>query len=120
MSASEMLALLAYLGDLVPQGDEYWDLYVLLHQIVFILLDSMFSKNTVEYLKTLIQEYHELFGKLFGVPLKPKHHFLLHYPDLIMRAAPVKYTWSMRYEAYHKLLKSTANSVTSRKNILLQ
>lgn len=51
--------------------------------------------------------------------LKPKHHFLAHYPLLISKIGPVRYLWSMRYEAFHKILKSTANSITSRKNILL-
>lgn len=123
ISASEMLALCYYLGiligDLVPEGDKCWDLYILLHQILQILLDTIFSTDTLSHLTVLIQEHHELFCELFETPLKPKHHFLLHYPTIISKVGPLRYLWSMRFEGFHKILKSTANSVTSRKNILL-
>lgn len=123
ISASEMLALCYYLGiligDLVPIGDKCWDLYILLHQILQILLDTIFSTDTLSHLTVLIQEHHELFCELFETPLKPKHHFLLHYPTIISKVGPLRYLWSMRFEGFHKILKSTANSVTSRKNILL-
>jgi hypothetical protein len=42
MSASEMLAFVSYfgilVGDLVPEDDECWQLYINLHQILYILL----------------------------------------------------------------------------------
>lgn len=73
----------------------------------------------IDYLQVLIEEHHMLFCELFMEPLKPKFHFLLHYPRLIRDIGPPRCIWSMRYEAYHKFLKSTANSTTSRKNLLL-
>lgn len=68
-------------------------------------------------LKTLIYNHHELYLKLFNVNLKPKHHHLVHYPYIIQMSGPVSLFWSMRFEAKHKELKDTANSITSRKNI---
>lgn len=123
MSASEMLALISYLGiiigDLIPEDDTCWEIYILLHQILMLLLDAIFSHDSLNYLKIIIEEHHDLFCQHSGMTLKPKHHFLVHYPSLISKIGPVRFLWSMRYEAFHKLLKSTANSITSRKNILL-
>lgn len=104
---------------MVPKGDKCCDLYILLHQILRILLDTIYSTERLGYLTVLIQEHRELYCELFKIPLKPKHHLLLHYPDLIAKIGPLRYLWSMRFEGFHQILKSTANSVTSRKNILL-
>jgi hypothetical protein len=122
MSASEMLAFVSYfgilVGDLVPEDDECWQLYVNLHQILYILLSRVISKNTIQHLAHLIEEHHTLHCNLFAETLKPKHHMLLHYPNFILNAGPPRYLWAMRYEAFHKILKSSASVVTSRKNIL--
>lgn len=123
MSASEMLSFFSYfgilVGDLVPENDECWQLYINLHQILHILLSRVISKNTVQHLTYLIEEHHTLYCRLFSDTLKPKHHILLHYPNFILSAGPPRYLWSMRYEAFHKWFKSSANVVTSRKNILV-
>lgn len=123
MSASEMLALFSYfsvlVGDLIPENDSCWELYVILHQIMQIFLSRVISVQTLDYLRVLIQEHHEMYCQLFEETLKPKHHFLIHYPRIILKLGPVRYLWSMRYEALHKILKSTASSVTTRKNIIL-
>lgn len=123
MSASEMLAFVAYfgviIGDLIPVEDECWELYVILHQILYILLSRVISRNTVLHLSYLIEQHHTLYLNLFEDTLKPKHHIIVHYPSFILNAGPPRYLWSMRYEAFHKILKNTAHAVTSRKNILL-
>uniref|UniRef100_A0A1Y1N501 C2H2-type domain-containing protein n=1 Tax=Photinus pyralis TaxID=7054 RepID=A0A1Y1N501_PHOPY len=123
MSASQMLGFFSYFGiliaDLVPEKDSCWELYTILYQIIDILLSRIISKQTIEYLEILIVEHHRLYCELFDQTLKPKHHFMIHYPTVILNLGPLRHIWSMRYEAFHKVLKSTANSVTSRKNILL-
>jgi len=51
--------------------------------------------------------------------LKPKHHHMVHYLFIIEKSGgPLSLFWSMRFEAKHKELKDTANSITSRKNIV--
>ncbi|XP_031359139.1 uncharacterized protein LOC116182736 [Photinus pyralis] len=123
MSASEMLAFVTYfgmiVGDLIPQDDEVWLFYLLTNEIVNILFSKTISKKTVVYLQTLLEEHHVLYSELFNTTLKPKHHILLHYPSLILNIGLPTNLWTMRFEGYHKILKSIANSITSRKNILL-
>lgn len=67
-------------------------------------------------LEKLISEHHELYLSLFKEKLKPKHHFLIHYPRIILRMGPLKKLSCMRFEAKHKELKQNAKVVTSRRN----
>lgn len=69
-----------------------------------------------DYLEILIEEHHNLYINLFG-DLKPKHHFLVHYPNLMRKIGPLKYVSSMRYEARHRQLKINASVVKSRVNM---
>lgn len=122
MTASEMLCFSKYLGliigDLIPSSSQAWSLYLLLKQILDITLSKSVRPGDAILLKTLISDHHELYLKLFNVHLKPKHHHMVHYPFIIEKSGPLSLFWSMRFEAKHKELKDTANSITSRKNIV--
>lgn len=65
--------------------------------------------------ENIIREHHLLYVKLYGF-LKPKHHFLVHYPTAIKKCGPLKYLWCMRFEAKHKESKMYFNNITSRVN----
>jgi hypothetical protein len=120
-SASEMLVLVRYfgllVGDLVPENDEVWKLYTLLREIMDILLSPIIQRQSCQFLKTLITEHHQLYISLSGSHLKPKFHFLLHYPSLIEKFGPLVKIWSMRYEAKHRISKVSASINSSRRNI---
>lgn len=121
MSASETLCFSRHLGvmigDLVPVDSEIWQLYLLLRKIIEIVtLKSIQPEHTI-LLTTLITEHHQLYLKLFNINLKPKHHYLLHYPYIMRKVGQVSHLWSMRYESKYRESKSTANSINSRKNI---
>lgn len=122
ISASEMLSLTVYfgilIGDLVSSDEPAWRLYILLFEIMEILLGDCFTQANLEYLSFLIREHHIMFQELFNETLKPKYHIMLHYPDIILKIGPPRRIWSMRYEAFHKFLKSVVNGTTSRRNIL--
>lgn len=49
-------------------------------------------------------------------PLKPKHHYLLHYPRVMMKMGPLRYVSAIRFEAKHREIKQNAKIVTSRRN----
>jgi len=73
----------------------------------------------LKYLKYLISEHHDMYLSLFN-SLKPKHHFLLHYPNIILKTGPLIYLSCMRFEAKHKERNiKNANNVQSRKNLHL-
>lgn len=75
------------IGDKVENSeDEVWQLTLQLKDIVDLICAQKISSSQVAYLDILIQEYLELRKSLFPEsPLKPKHHFLRHYPALILK-----------------------------------
>ncbi|XP_063380452.1 uncharacterized protein LOC134675033 [Cydia fagiglandana] len=123
MSASEMMLFVhifpLLVGDLIPEDDEVWQFFLTLLEIIDILLCRDIDNSTLLYLEALISEHHESYVKLFHDTLKPKHHFMVHYPHVIKQVGPLRLIWCMRFEAKHKQLKRTASLITSRKNLPL-
>ncbi|KMQ88400.1 hypothetical protein RF55_12125, partial [Lasius niger] len=64
------------IGDLVPEVEEVWQLYIRFIQILDIVTAPFVDTNLTTYLATLIAEHHELYCKLFSKTLKPKHHIM--------------------------------------------
>lgn len=122
MSASEMLCFSLYfgilVGDLVPENDCSWEFYLVIREMLELLLSRSFTKDNLEKLGILIKKHNGLFIELFNESLKPKHHIILHYPEIISQVGPLRNIWCMRFEAYHKNLKSTVSATTCRKNLL--
>lgn len=87
MSAAEMLCFVRYfgvmIGDLVPENDEHWKLFLYLRKIFDILLSPRILISHIKYLVYLIEKHHQLYIQLFGT-LKPKYHFLIHYPRILL------------------------------------
>lgn len=97
------------IGDLIPRSNKPWKLVCLLIQIVLPENNS----EDIDNLKTLIKEHNALYIKLYG-DLKPKHHFLVHYPSLIRKCGPPKFIWSFRFEANkHQSSKAYSSNTTS-------
>lgn len=90
-----------------------------MREMLELMLCRSFTKDRIQYLETMIEEHHRLVSELFKEPLKPKIHNILHYPEIISKIGPLRNIWCMKFEAYHKLLKSTINATTCHKNILL-
>ena len=88
------------IGDCIPESDEYWDLYLHLKSVGEIINLRYFNKDFIDFLKTLITEHHELYVELFGEKLKPKFHFLLHYPRITIHN--IKYQPSMLITTRYK------------------
>jgi len=122
-SASEMKLLLENLGfiigDLIPENNKAWDLYLTLREIHCILLKTYITNDRIELLKSLIAKHHNLYLEIFEEPLKSKFHFLVHYPSIIENNSPIYAISCLRFEAKHKEFKEYARNVRSRKNICL-
>lgn len=106
-------------GDLIPDEDEVWSFYLVLLKIIDILLSYKFTESTISYLKQLIIQHNSLYLRLFNDTLKPKHHFLIHYPTVIQHSGPPRHYWCFRFEGKHRELKMYARSTSSRRNITL-
>ncbi|KYN28190.1 hypothetical protein ALC57_02390 [Trachymyrmex cornetzi] len=122
MSALEMLFFVRHfglmIGDLLPEGEEVWQLYIRLVQILDIVTAPFVDKDLTTYLATLIAEHHGLYCKLFVESLKPKYHFMIHYPRIMNLIGPLIHVWSMRMEGKHRpVIKQVAKATNCRKNL---
>jgi len=108
------------IGDLVPEVEEVWQLYIRFVQILDIITAPFVDTDLTMYLATLIAEHHELYCKLFSKTLKPKHHIMIHYPRIMNSIGPLIHVWSMRMEGKHRpVIKQVAKATTCRKNLPL-
>lgn len=124
MSASEMMFFVRHfgviIGDLVPEHDEAWRLYIILAEIIDIVTAPNVRRQLTEYLSTLIAEHHELYCIVSNTNLKPKHHFMVHYPRIMNLTGPLINVWSMRLEGKHRsVIKRVADNMSCRKNLPL-
>ena len=56
-----------------------------------------------------IEEYLEARTSLFPeAPLRPKHHYLTHYPQHILQFGPLIRVWTLRFESKHSYFKKCA------------
>ena len=121
VTSSEMRSLIHYfpliVGSLVPRNDKVWEYCRTLIMLVDMCLKRSFTEVEIDKLKETISMHHELYKQLFKQDLKPKHHFVVHYPNLIRTSGPIETMMCFRNEAMHKNFKQYANVITSRKNI---
>ena len=121
MSASEMkrfvLSACLIFGDLIPIGDPFWELYILMRRITILCLKSIISQNDNHELKELIRKHHALFLKLTGTTLKAKYHNLLHYPLVASIVGPLSQLSTIRFEAKHRPLKQGAQTSSNKINL---
>lgn len=123
-SASGMATLLRYFPlivyGLIPEDDIYWPLFLALRDVVDLVMAKVCSlPDYSELLESLVCHLNTLFIELSGGPLRPKFHFLVHYPRALAKFGPLSRISSMRFEGKHRLFKSAANVTAGRVNITL-
>lgn len=96
--------------DKVPDPeDDAWQLMLQLKDITDRICAQIMSLSQLAYLDIVIQEYLDSRKCLFPeIPLKPKHHFLRHYPALILKFGPLR-LWTMRFESKHSYSRHLKN-----------
>lgn len=107
------------IGTDVPRDDSVYKFLLLSVKLIDLLVKTCFDENDLAELTTLIEQHNNLFITIFKQALKPKYHFLVHYPTIIRRCGPLKFLWCFRFEAQHQLHKQYARNITSRLNIPL-
>uniref|UniRef100_A0A147BPB1 Uncharacterized protein n=1 Tax=Ixodes ricinus TaxID=34613 RepID=A0A147BPB1_IXORI len=102
----------------IPEGNEHWEVYLLLREVVDIVLADELPAQSLSYLEVKIQEFLRAFVACYpSVQLIPKLHYLIHYPRMISLFGPLKQVWCMRFEAKHQYFKNIAARVKNYKNI---
>lgn len=109
-----------FVGDKIvnPTENEVWQLVLLLRQIVELICAPAISTDQVAYLQVLIDEYIHFRRVTFpDFPLKPKHHYICHYPELIVHFGPLIRLWTLRFESKHSYFKECARKLHNFKNL---
>lgn len=123
MSASQSLCFTIYfsiiIGDLIPRTDEVWSFYVTFVRLLDLLTQNTLTLSDIDIIAELVIKNNESYVTLFGATLKPKQHFMLHYPQLIKKIGPLKKLYAMKQEMYHKQLKRYVNQTCNRRNLPL-
>ena len=74
--------------------------FCILYDVIDLITKSRISQQDITYLRQLIKEHNELYVTLFNEGLKPKFHFIIHYPTCIESIGPLKYLSCEKYEAF--------------------
>ncbi|XP_076037551.1 uncharacterized protein LOC143022999 [Oratosquilla oratoria] len=108
-----------YIGDLVKDtNDEDWQLYLKLKLIVELVCAPAIAQGQIVFLASLIEDYIDYRATIFpNINLRPKHHFLCHYPELIVRFGPLIRLWTMRFESKHSYFKKCGRGLHNLKNL---
>jgi hypothetical protein len=95
------------IGDKICEvSDEVWQLLLLLVRITAMICAPKVSVGQIACMQLLIEEYLEARYNMFPeVKMRPKHHYLSHYPALTLKFGPLIRVWTMRFEAKHAYFK---------------
>ena len=108
------------IGDRIkdPVNDEVWVLCLKLREIVELACAPKVSSNQIAHLKVLTEDYLDMRHDLFpNQPITPKHHYLSHYPKLILQFGPLIRLWTLRFESKHTYFKQCARKLHNFKNL---
>ena len=108
------------IGDRIedPLNNQVWQLCLQLRNIVDLICAPRISVGQVADLRILTEEYLHDRKELFpNDPLKPKHHYVAHYPELILQFGPLIRLWTLRFESKHTYFKQCARKLHNFKNL---
>jgi len=72
----------------------------------------------IVHLQYLIADYLHLRLSAFpNFPLRPKHHYLTHYPWAILHFGPLSYSSTLRFESKHSYFKRTIRNTKNFVNL---
>lgn len=87
----------------VPEGDYTWEILMLLKDIIGLVVAPRHTEETLHFMECKLTEHRRLLqSTLPGFWLKPKHHYLEHYPYLVRKFGPLCDVWTMHFEGKHK------------------
>ena len=106
-------------GSNVPEGDDTWAILMDLKEIVQMVLSTSFTEESIQYMQSKISDHRQALQAMFpDFRLKPKHHYIEHYPELTKCYGPLVHLWTMRFEGKHSFFKKVIHDTQNFKNVL--
>lgn len=79
---------------------------MLLKDILELAVSFQFTEDSIQFLDCKISEHRALLREVFpNFKLRPKHHHIEHYPQLMRMYGPLRNVWTIRFEGKHKFFK---------------
>lgn len=120
-NASQSLCLFINLpfifADIKEKLEPIWIGVESLLKCVEIIYSKEISEDDINQLEILIELHLNWFLNTFNTHLRPKHHFLTHYPDAIRRMGPLIYYWMMRVDSKHQFFTRVAKNTNNFVNL---
>ena len=125
MKAMQYWTFLKYLplilGRFVASDNKNWHFLLHLSHVVDLIFAPKFTTDMITYLRSVVEdhltEYISLYGNQGAVKLRPKHHFLVHLPTIILKCGPLIGMSCLRYELKNSFFKRSAHIVCNFNNI---
>lgn len=116
-----LMLLPLFIGDKVQDfEDDVWIFLVTMTELVEIVCAPEIHISNISYLSYLIEEYISLRINLFpDVKIRPKHHYMTHYPDMILDFGPLIKVCTLRFESKHTYFKRAMRNLKCYKNVTL-
>ena len=115
-TAAETWAFFRYLplavGEVVPKDNKVWKMFINLQEIVDLVMAPKHTLASLDYYEELYAYFLKHFKKLFtAINIKPKMHFLLHFPSIVRKNGPCQQFWAMGYERMNGVMKLPAQTM---------
>ncbi len=108
------------IGDKVPEDEPAWEVLMTLKDVVELVMAPLHTDETIGYMQSKISEHRYRYFEVFPEEkVRPKHHFLKHYPWLTTVYGPLVHFWTMRFEAKHRFFKRIVRQTGCFRNILM-
>ena len=119
-TACEMWNLIRFvpliIGNKIDEGNKVWGCLLKFVILVERLSSSSFSKSDLAILEVNIADFFLSYQENFPTAnIKPKSHFLRHYPNMIRRFGLLVKT--LRFESKDQYFKSLSQMTKRRKNM---
>ena len=83
------------------------------------MLSSAFTEESIQYMQTKLSDHRQGLQAVFpDFKLRPKHHYIEHYPELTKCVGPLVHLWTMRFEGKHRFFKRVIHDTQNFKNVL--
>ena len=104
---------------ILDSSDVVWQALVLLQLIVEFVFAHKLHLNQICQLHRMILDYMDTRKSEFpDVPLRPKHHFITHYPYLMTKFGPLIHYWTLNFEKKHQYFKRIMRRSSNYINVL--
>lgn len=109
---------LIFLEIFEQHDDPVWQFLTAMVEMSRLICSTEISEDQISLLEYYIELYMQFRIECFPhIKLRPKHHYIVHYPEQIKNFGPLRQLWTMRFEQKHSYFKQISKNLKNFKNI---